>query len=131
MKNFMNLIDLINLFMNTQSHKRIKRAIRHKRVRSVVSGTAARPRLAVFRSNLHIYGQLIDDEAGKTLVTASSREVKTKHKKSELALQTGKLLAGKALEKKLKSVSFDRGGFAYHGRIKAFADGAREGGLEF
>jgi len=117
--------------MNQQRAKRVKRTIRHKRVRSVVSGTNARPRLAVFRSKVHIYGQLIDDEAGKTLVSASSREVKTKHKKAELASQTGKLLAGKALEKKIKSVSFDRGGFAYHGRIKAFAEGAREGGLEF
>ena len=111
--------------------KRAKRIIRHSRVRSRVTGTAARPRLAVFKANRHIYAQLIDDNEGKTLVSASSLEVKTKGKKSDLAKEVGKMVAEKAGAKKIKSVSFDRGGFAYHGRIKSLAEGAREGGLEF
>jgi large subunit ribosomal protein L18 len=117
--------------MNRQKQKQFKRSIRHKRVRAVISGTASRPRLAVFRANRHIYAQLIDDDAGKTLVSASSLEVKTKGKKSDLSKEVGKIVAQKAALKKLKAVKFDRGGFAYHGRIKALAEGAREGGLEF
>jgi large subunit ribosomal protein L18 len=117
--------------MNKNKHKNLKREIRHKRVRSRVSGVSERPRLAVFKANKHIYAQLIDDEAGKTLAAASSIEVKTKAKKSDLAKETGKLLAEKASAKKIKAVKFDRGGFAYHGRIKSLAEGAREGGLEF
>ena len=100
-------------------------------MRSVISGTEKRPRLAVFRANAHIYAQLIDDEAGKTLAQASSLEVKTKGKKSDLSKEVGKLIAQKAIAKNFKAVKFDRGGFAYHGRVKALADGAREGGLEF
>jgi large subunit ribosomal protein L18 len=117
--------------MDKNSQKKIKRGIRHNRVRSVVSGTGKRPRLNVFRSSQQIYGQLIDDESGKTLVSASSLEVKSKGKKSELSAEVGKLLAKKALEKKIELVVFDRGGYAYHGRVKALAEGAREGGLKF
>ncbi len=117
--------------MNKQRQKRIKRAIRHQRVRSRVTGTEGKPRLSVFKANRHIYAQLIDDGAGKTLVSASSLEVKSKGKKSDIAKEVGKLVASKALAKKIKAVKFDRGGFAYHGRIKALAEGAREGGLEF
>ena len=117
--------------MNKNKQKLHKRTIRHNRVRGVVSGTQARPRLSVFRSSGHIYAQLIDDEAGKTLAAASSKEVKTKGKKAELATEVGKMIAAKGLEKKVSAVVFDRGGYAYHGRVKALAEGAREGGLEF
>jgi large subunit ribosomal protein L18 len=117
--------------MNSNAQKRIKRAIRHRRVRSRVSGGEDRPRLSVFKANRHIYAQLIDDNAGKTLASASSLEIKSKGKKSEIAKEVGKLVATKATAKNIKTVKFDRGGFAYHGRIKALAEGAREGGLEF
>ena len=117
--------------MNSNSQKRIKREIRHRRVRSRVSGLAERPRLSVFKANQHIYAQLIDDNAGKTLAAASSLEVKSKGKKMEIATAVGKLIATKAAAKNIKAVKFDRGGFAYHGRVKALAEGAREGGLEF
>lgn len=111
--------------------KRIKRSIRHGRVRSVVSGTLARPRLNIYRANRHIYAQLIDDGKGLTLCAASSLEFKGKLKKAEKAKDVGKLLAKKALEKKISAVVFDRGGYKYHGRVKALAEGAREGGLKF
>lgn len=111
--------------------KRTKRQIRHQRVRSKVVGTNDRPRLSVFRANQHIYGQLIDDLQGKTLLSGSSLEIKVKGNKSEIAKEVGKLLAKKALEKGIKAVVFDRGGFAYHGRVKALAEGAREAGLVF
>jgi large subunit ribosomal protein L18 len=111
--------------------KRIKRQIRHGRVRSRVQGTGERPRLAVFRSSRHIYAQLIDDTTGKTLAMACSLQLLSKTKKTIAAAEVGKLLAKKALAKNLKAVVFDRGGFAYHGRVKALADGAREGGLKF
>ncbi len=117
--------------MDINKPKRAKRDKRRTRVRSVVFGSAGRPRLSVFRSSSHIYAQLIDDENGKTLVSASSMEIKTTGKKSGVATEVGKLLATKALEKKVKEVVFDRGGFAYHGRVKALAEGAREGGLKF
>jgi len=111
--------------------KRIKRGIRRARVRSRVEGVSERPRLSVFRASQHIYGQLINDASGKTLASASSLEIKTKGKKSDLAKEVGKLLAKKAAEKGIKAVVFDRGGYAYHGRVKALAEGAREGGLNF
>lgn len=117
--------------MNNQKQKLAKRAIRRKRVRSRVSGTSERPRLSVFKANAHIYAQLIDDLTGKTLASASSKEVKAKGKKSDAAKEVGKMLAAKALAKNIKAAKFDRGGFAYHGRIKSLAEGAREGGLEF
>jgi len=112
--------------------KKEKQKRRHKRVRAKVKGTSIRPRLSVFRSNKHIYTQLIDDEKGRTLVAASDLELKDKKgKKTAIAYQVGELIAKKALEKKIKKVIFDRGGYKYHGQLKAVAEGAREGGLEF
>lgn len=110
-----------------------KRLRRHKRIRARVKGTAKVPRLCAFRSGKHIYGQLIDDEKGKTLVSASDMEVKgkTKKTKSNLSREVGKLIAQKALTKNFEKVVFDRGGYQYHGRIKCLAEGAREGGLKF
>jgi len=88
------------------------------------------PRFCVTRTNTHIYAQLIDDEKGHTMVTAGDKDIK-KGKKTEIAIEVGKLLAEKAKEKKIEKVVFDRGGYRYHGRIKAVAEGAREGGLKF
>jgi large subunit ribosomal protein L18 len=106
---------------------------RHRRVRGKVSGTAARPRLAVFRSNKGISAQLIDDDSGKTLAGASWIGVKKGFKgtKTEQAAEVGKLLAAAAKKVGVETVVFDRGGYLYHGRVKALADGAREGGLKF
>ncbi len=106
----------------------------HKRIRARVSGTAERPRLAVYRSLSHIYAQVIDDRAGVTLAAASTREKDTKVKNGGNvagAKEIGKLVAERAKEKGIKSVVFDRGGYLYHGRVKALAEGAREAGLEF
>ncbi|QQG42632.1 MAG: 50S ribosomal protein L18 [Candidatus Giovannonibacteria bacterium] len=113
--------------------KEHKREIRHKRVRARVFGTAERPRLSVFRSNKHIFLQLVDDEKQRTILSASDKEINVKKKasKSDKAYETGKLLAEKAKSKKIKSAVFDRGGFKYHGRVKKVAEGAREGGLKF
>ncbi|MFH1172997.1 MAG: 50S ribosomal protein L18 [bacterium] len=118
--------------MKVQSKiKQIKRARRHRRIRVKVKGTSERPRLSVFRSLSHLYVQLIDDEAGQTLASVRDSEIKTKGQKSEVALAVGKLLAEKALAKKITKVVFDRGGHKFHGRIKAVAEGARQGGLKF
>jgi len=112
--------------------KKAKRYRRHKRVRAKIFGTKEKPRLCVFRSAKHIYAQLIDDEKGKTLAAASDQEIKKgKKSKIEIAKAVGKLIAKKALEKKIEKVVFDRGGYQYHGRVKALAEGAREGGLKF
>lgn len=111
--------------------KKIKRIKRHKRIRGKVFGTKKVPRLCVFRSNKHIYAQLIDDEKGQTLLSASDLELKIKSKKIEKAKEVGKLIAKKAKEKNIQKVVFDRGGYKYHGRVKALAEGAREGGLRF
>lgn len=106
---------------------------RHTRVRKDVRGTAARPRLAVFRSNRHIYAQVIDDDAGTTLAQASSREKPFGDRplSVETATEVGKLIAARASDAGVKGVVFDRGGFPYHGRLKALADAAREEGLTF
>ena len=112
-------------------HKRIKRNIRHSRVRSRVFGTAEIPRLNVFKANTHIYAQVTDDNVGKTLFSANSREAKGKGKKTDIASAVGKLVAEKALGKGIKKIVFDRGGYAYHGRVKALAEAAREAGLKF
>lgn len=104
---------------------------RKRRVRAKISGTSKMPRLSVFRSNTHIYGQIIDDLSGKTLVSGSDLKIKEKGKKVEIAEKVGEEIAKLALTKKIKKVVFDRNGFAYHGRVKAVADGARKGGLEF
>jgi len=104
-----------------------------RRVRKTVSGTAERPRLSVYRSNKEIYAQLVDDTTGKTLVFASSKEkeVKADGPKIEVSKLVGKLVAEKALQSGIKTVCFDRNGYLYHGRVKALAEGAREGGLNF
>ena len=105
---------------------------RHKRIRNKISGTAEVPRLCVFRSNSQIFAQVINDEEGKTLVSASSLELKDKKGGNVAsAKEVGKLLAEKAKKAKIKSVVFDRGGYNYHGRVKALADAAREAGLKF
>jgi large subunit ribosomal protein L18 len=106
---------------------------RHFRVRKSVHGTASRPRLAVFRSNKHIYAQLIDDDRGHTIASASSKEsaVKAKTVTTDTAAEVGKLVGARAKDEGISTIVFDRGGFQYHGRIKAVADGARESGLEF
>jgi large subunit ribosomal protein L18 len=103
----------------------------HKRVRKNINGTAARPRLNVFRSNKSIYVQMIDDVAGQTLAAASTKETGLKGTKIEQANAVGKLIAKKAVEAGISSIVFDRGGYLYHGRVKAVAEGAREGGLQF
>ena len=107
-----------------------KRQRRQKRVRAKVAGTAERPRLSIFKSNSHIYAQLIDDVAGKTVLAATDTGLKVKGKISA-STEVGKAIAKLALEKKIKKVVFDRGGYLYTGRVKAVAEGAREGGLEF
>jgi large subunit ribosomal protein L18 len=116
--------------------KSTKSAIRHRihaRIRERISGTSERPRLAVFRSLNHIYAQVIDDSVGKTLVSASSGEKDSKVVGGNVngAKEIGKLVAERAVAKGIKSVVFDRGGYLYHGRVKALADAAREAGLEF
>jgi len=105
----------------------------HKRIRRKVAGTADRPRLAIFRSVAHIYAQVIDDAKGSTLVSASSVEktAKTNGGNVAAAKAIGKTIAERAKEKGIKKVVFDRGGYQYHGRVKALADAAREAGLEF
>jgi large subunit ribosomal protein L18 len=106
---------------------------RHYRVRRRIHGTATRPRLAVYRSNRYVYVQIIDDEVGRTLASASSQEPGLRDRKLtvETAAEVGKLIGSRAKDAGIKSVLFDRGGFLYHGRIKALADAAREEGLEF
>lgn len=111
--------------------KQLKRERIHRKIRATISGTKQRPRLSVFRSSQHIYAQLIDDDAAKVLVQVSDLKMKTKANKTVHSMEVGKLIAKAALEKKIESVVFDRGGNVYHGRIKAVADGAREGGLKF
>ncbi|MFA5932774.1 MAG: 50S ribosomal protein L18 [Microgenomates group bacterium] len=104
---------------------------RHYKIRKHVIGTAEVPRLSVFRSNSHIYAQVIDDSLGKTLAFESDIKSDAKTKKEDRAFEVGKKLAEKAAKKGIKKVVFDRGGFLYHGRIAKVADGAREGGLQF
>jgi large subunit ribosomal protein L18 len=116
--------------MKVTTEQRRKR--RHRRVRGRVHGSAARPRLCVFRSSKGIYAQVIDDDAGVTLASASTLALDgSTGTKSERAAEVGKLVAQRAREAGIAKVVFDRGGYLYHGRVKALADGAREGGLEF
>lgn len=117
-------------------NSRLMRVIRHKRVRQRVRGTSSRPRLALFRSLNHIYAQVIDDSQGFTLVSASSLDAEFRsdgdsHTKGKASTMVGSLLAKRAKEKGIKQVVFDAGGFKYHGRVRAFAEAAREAGLEF
>lgn len=116
--------------MNVSAEKRQKRVRRHARVRARVSGTAERPRLAIFRSNRSIYGQLINDETGTTIVACDSRTSKAATAR-ERATEVGETIAKLAKEKGITKAVFDRGGFQYQGSIAALADGARKGGLEF
>jgi len=110
--------------------KRMHRDKRRKRVRRKIAGTAGRPRLSVYRSNVHIYAQLIDDDAQATLAAADSREVGEAENRKEAARKVGELIASKASEAGIETAVFDRGGNKYHGRIAALAEGAREGGLK-
>jgi len=111
--------------------KNVSRLKRHAKIRRTLSGTNETPRLCVFRSNTAIYAQLIDDVKGVTLASSSSLELKLKNNNLETACAVGKDIATKAKKAKIKSVVFDRGGYLYHGRVKALADAARENGLEF
>ena len=119
--------------MVKKTNRKFERTRRHIRVRRKISGTAERPRLCVYRSNTNIYAQIIDDVAGKTLVSASTleKEVKTKKANKEAAKEIGNLIAKRAKEAKISNVVFDRGGYIYHGVVKELAEAAREGGLEF
>ena len=119
--------------MVKKTDRKAERQRRHVRVRRKISGTAECPRLCVFRSNSNIYVQVIDDVKGVTLAQASTldKEVKTKHSNKEAAKEVGALIAKRAIEKNIKEVVFDRGGYIYHGVVKELADAAREGGLEF
>jgi large subunit ribosomal protein L18 len=122
--------------MGTARTSKARREARHRRVRKTVTGTGDRPRLAVFRSPKHIYAQLIDDELRTTLAAASSLDEEVKKErdskaKTEVSKLVGGLIAQRANEKGIKSVVFDRGGYKYHGRVKALADMARKGGLKF
>src|SRR3954469_4790557 len=121
--------------MITKADKNVTRKKRHARVRTKLSGTAARPRLNVFRSNKHIYAQLIDDVNGVTLARASTLDkdltVDSSSSNTDAAVKVGELVAKRAVEKGVTEVVFDRGGYLYHGRVQALADAARENGLQF
>ena len=122
--------------MVSKTNRSEVRKNKHRRIRSRLSGTPEQPRLAVFRSNNHMYAQIIDDTVGKTLVSASTldKEVKAELEKTnnvEAAAAVGTVVAKRALEKGIKTVVFDRGGFIYQGKVQALADAAREAGLEF
>jgi large subunit ribosomal protein L18 len=117
-------------------NRRVARLRRHRRVRKYVVGTSEQPRLNVFRSSRHIYAQVIDDSEGHTLVSASTIDPEVEKElqgltKTEQARVVGKVLAERAVDRGIKQVVFDRGGYKYHGRVKALADAARESGLEF
>ena len=121
--------------VNKKSRKEV-RVKKHMRIRNRFSGTAERPRLAVFRSNNHMYAQIIDDTVGNTLVSASTlesavRQELTKTNNIDAAAYLGTVIGKRALEKGIKAVVFDRGGYIYHGKVAALADAAREAGLEF
>lgn len=121
--------------MSSVADKQIARARRHYRVRKKVSGTEARPRLAVYRSNRHVVAQVIDDVSGRTLAAASSLEAAVRSSgptgNRTAAAAVGKLVAERAVQAGVTKVAFDRGGFLYHGRVAALADAARQAGLEF
>lgn len=117
--------------MDKHKIKNARQDRRHGRVRAKVSGSELRPRLSVFRSNRGMFVQLINDENSQTLASAHTKEIKNAAAKTDKSLELGKLLAEKAKAKGISSVVFDRGCYKYHGRVKAVADGAREGGLQF
>jgi len=123
---------------NIKKSRRVQRAKRHRRIRKRIQGTAERPRLVVFRSLKNIEGQLVDDDSSRTLLGFSTLaeelkgfQSKGQMPKVEMAFEAGKILASKAKAAGVEKVIFDRAGYKYHGRVKAFADGARKGGLEF
>ena len=112
--------------------KKTQKLSRQIRVRAKIKGTSAKPRLSVFRSNQHVFAQVIDDQKHTTIVGVSENQIELKNlKKSDVAKELGKLVAKKAIAKKVSEVIFDRGSYKYHGRVKAVAEGAREGGLKF
>jgi large subunit ribosomal protein L18 len=113
------------LFLNKNSKRR------KLRIRETLSGSSERPRLSVFRSNKYIYGQIVDDVNGKTIVSVSTKELDSKTPKLDSSLAAGIELAKRASEKGIKAVVFDRNGYIYHGRVQKFAEGSRQGGLEF
>jgi len=119
--------------MISKIDRKATRERRHLRVRTKISGTAECPRLCVYRSNTNLYAQIIDDVAGNTIVSCSTldKDIKTKHANKEAAKEVGTLIAKKAIEKNIKTVVFDRGGYIYHGVVKELAEAAREAGLEF
>ena len=119
--------------MVKKTDRKMERTRRHIRVRRKISGTSERPRLCVYRSNSNLYVQIIDDVAQKTLAQASTldKEVKTKHSNKEAAKEVGALIAKRALDKKIDTVVFDRGGYIYHGVVKELSEAARSGGLKF
>ena len=119
--------------MITKTNRKLERERRHRRVRTKISGTPECPRLCVFRSNSHLYAQVIDDVNQVTLASASTldKEVKTKKSNKEAAKEVGTLIAKRAIEKNIKTVVYDRGGYIYHGVVKELAEAAREAGLEF
>jgi large subunit ribosomal protein L18 len=119
--------------MITKTNRKLERERRHRRVSTKISGTPECPRLCVFRSNTNLYAQVIDDVNGVTLASASTldKEVKTKKSNKEAAKEVGALVAKRAIEKNIKSVVYDRGGYIYHGVVKELAEAAREAGLEF
>ena len=119
--------------MISKIDRKATRERRHLRVRKKISGTAECPRLCVYRSNTNLYAQIIDDVAGVTIVSASTldKSIKTNHANKDAAKEVGTLIAKKAIEKNIKTVVFDRGGYIYHGVVKELAEAAREAGLEF
>ena len=128
----------MSVFAKKKKSRRTSRIRRHRSIRNRIAGTAERPRLVVYRSIKNIEGQLVDDDASRTLVGLSTLhpdlrgfEAEGSNRKVEHAFAAGKMLAEKAREAGIETVVFDRGGYKYHGRVKAFADGAREGGLKF
>ncbi|MBL9151461.1 MAG: 50S ribosomal protein L18 [Verrucomicrobiales bacterium] len=119
--------------MSSKINRKVARAKVHRRIRKRITGSAERPRLAVHFSNQNVYAQIIDDEAGKTLVSASTKEKGSSLSgaNAETASKVGKLIAERAQTAKISGVVFDRGGYFYHGKVKALADAAREAGLQF
>lgn len=117
--------------MKKKLSKSDKRKIRHRRVVAKIYGTPEKPRLSVFKSNNNLYAQIIDDVSGKTIIGVSSIKIKEKMKISDKAKKVGEILGELAIKNNIKNVVFDRGGFKYHGRIKAVAEGARSKGLNF
>lgn len=116
---------------NTAKIKKEKRITKHRRVRAKINGTKEKPRLSVFRSNAHIYAQVIDDESQKTIVSASDLEIQSKMKKCDKSIEVAKILAEKLKKNNINTIVFDRGGFKYHGRVKTLAEELRKLGIKF